>query len=72
VRWDEELAAARERFGLMNFYEKFEHIVIVILTALIAVFIVFAVWNLALKICSASPQAHSTRLTSRSSRRCSA
>jgi hypothetical protein len=46
----EEFAEAQRRFGLLSFYDKFEHIVILILTALIAVFIVFAVWNLALKI----------------------
>jgi uncharacterized membrane protein (DUF373 family) len=46
----EEFAEAQKRFGLLSFYEKFEHLVILILTALIAIFIVFAVWNLALKI----------------------
>jgi hypothetical protein len=46
----EEFAEAQRRFGLLSFYDKFEHIVILILTALIAIFIVFAVWNLALKI----------------------
>jgi uncharacterized membrane protein (DUF373 family) len=35
---------------LLSFYDKFEHIVILVLTVLIAVFIVFAIWNLALKI----------------------
>ena len=34
----------------MRFYGKFEHIVIFILTVLIAVFVIFAVWNLALKV----------------------
>jgi len=34
----------------LSFYEKFEHIVIFILAALIAVFVVFAVWNLALNL----------------------
>jgi hypothetical protein len=34
---------AQRRFGLLSFYDKFEHIVILILTALIAVFIVFAI-----------------------------
>jgi len=50
MRWKEQLAEARRRFDLLSFYEKFEHIVIFILTALIAVFVVFAVWNLALKL----------------------
>lgn len=50
MRWKEQFAEARRRFDLLSFYEKFEHIVIFILTALIAVFVVFAVWNLALKL----------------------
>jgi uncharacterized membrane protein (DUF373 family) len=48
--WKEQFAEARRRFDLLSFYEKFEHIVIFILSALIAVFVVFAVWNLALKL----------------------
>ena len=50
MRVKHEFAEAQRRFGLLGFYDKFEHIVILILTALIAVFIVFAIWNLALKI----------------------
>ena len=50
MRWKEELAETRRRFDLLSFYGKFEQIVIFILTVLIAVFIVFAVWNLALKV----------------------
>jgi uncharacterized membrane protein (DUF373 family) len=50
MRWKEQFAEARRRFDLLSFYEKFEHIVIFILTVLIAVFVVFAVWNLALKL----------------------
>jgi hypothetical protein len=50
MRVKQEFAEAQRRFGLLGFYDKFEHIVILILTALIAVFIVFAIWNLALKI----------------------
>ena len=50
MRWREQFAEARRRFDLLSFYGKFEHIVIFILTALIAVFVVFAVWNLALKV----------------------
>src|SRR5882757_6947384 len=50
MRVKHELAEAQRRFGLLGFYDKFEHIVILILTALIAAFIVFAIWNLALKI----------------------
>jgi uncharacterized membrane protein (DUF373 family) len=50
MRVKHESAEAQRRFGLLGFYDKFEHIVILILTASIAVFIVFAIWNLALKI----------------------
>ena len=50
MRWKEEFAEARRSFDLLSFYEKFEQIVIFILTVLIAVFVVFAVWNLALKV----------------------
>ena len=50
MRVKEEFTEAQRRFGLLSFYDKFEHIVIVVLTTLIAVFIVFAIWNLALKI----------------------
>ena len=50
MRLKQELADARRRFDLLNFYEKFEQLVIFILTVLIAVFVIFAVWNLALKI----------------------
>ncbi len=50
MRWKEQFAEARRRFDLLSFYEKFEHIVIFILAALIVVFIVFAVWNLALNL----------------------
>jgi uncharacterized membrane protein (DUF373 family) len=46
----EEFAEARRRFDLLSFYDKFEYIVIVILTILIASFVVFAVWNLILSI----------------------
>src|SRR5581483_9742583 len=46
----EELAEERRRFSLLSFYDKFEHIVVLILTALIAAFIVFALWNLALGV----------------------
>jgi uncharacterized membrane protein (DUF373 family) len=45
-----EFAEARARWKLLTFYEKFEHSVILVLTALIAVVVMFAVWNLALRI----------------------
>jgi ABC-type multidrug transport system permease subunit len=46
----EELGNAREQFKLLSLYQRFEYIVITILTALIAVIVVVAVWNLSLKI----------------------
>jgi uncharacterized membrane protein (DUF373 family) len=41
---------ARERWKQLSLYQKFEHAVILVLTALIAILVVLAVWNLALKI----------------------
>jgi uncharacterized membrane protein (DUF373 family) len=46
----EELGDARAQFKLLSLYQRFEHIVITILTALIAIIVVVAVWNLTLKI----------------------
>src|ERR1700681_2092794 len=46
----EELRNARAQFKLLSLYQRFEHIVITILTALIAIIVVVAVWNLSLKI----------------------
>jgi uncharacterized membrane protein (DUF373 family) len=46
----EEMAAARERWSVLTFYEKFEHAVVLVLTGLIAVVVAFAVWNLLLKV----------------------
>jgi uncharacterized membrane protein (DUF373 family) len=43
-------AAALARWRLLSVYQRFEHLVIVILTGLIAIVIAIAVWNLALKI----------------------
>ncbi|MGE3989653.1 phosphate-starvation-inducible PsiE family protein [Pseudorhodoplanes sp.] len=50
MAWRHELAAARERWNLLTFYEKFEHAVIVVLTGVIALIIVFALWSLVLKV----------------------
>jgi uncharacterized membrane protein (DUF373 family) len=50
MHWKEQFAEARRRFDLLSFYEKFEQIIIFILTVLIALFVVFAVWNLALNV----------------------
>jgi len=46
----EELAAERERWRPLTVYQKFEHAVILVLTALIAIVIAFAIWNLTVKI----------------------
>jgi uncharacterized membrane protein (DUF373 family) len=46
----EEFAEARRRFDLLSFYDKFEYLVVFILTILIASFIAFALWNLVLTI----------------------
>jgi uncharacterized membrane protein (DUF373 family) len=46
----DELRVARERFKLLSLYQRFEHIVILILTALIAVIVVAAVWSLTSQI----------------------
>src|SRR6201995_5080718 len=46
----EELRDAGEKFRLLSLYQRFEHIVVLILTALIAVIVVAALWTLSLKI----------------------
>jgi uncharacterized membrane protein (DUF373 family) len=46
----EEIAAERQRWTPLTFYQKFEHVVILVLTALIAIVVAFALWNLVLKI----------------------
>ena len=58
MQWQERFRRARGEWMLLTFYERFEQVVILILTGLIAIVIVFAVWNLGLKIFHAvlSPQ----------------
>lgn len=46
----EDFEAERTRWSTLTVYQKFEHAVLLILTALIAVVIVVAVWNLVLKV----------------------
>lgn len=46
----EELRNTRSQFKVLSFYQRFEHIVIMILTLLIAIIVVVAVWHLILKI----------------------
>jgi len=50
VQLKEEIAAARAQLASSTFYQKFEQIVVLILSWLIAIVVVFAVWNLTLKI----------------------
>jgi uncharacterized membrane protein (DUF373 family) len=47
---NEELKYAKERLKLLSLYQRFEHVVIMFLTALIAIIVIAAVWNLGLKI----------------------
>jgi uncharacterized membrane protein (DUF373 family) len=44
------LRETREQFRLLSLYQRFEHIVVMFLTALIAVIVVAALWTLTLKI----------------------
>jgi uncharacterized membrane protein (DUF373 family) len=44
------VSAARARWRALTLYERFENVVILIVTALIVVIIVSAVWNLSLRI----------------------
>ena len=46
----EEMAAAQTQWKMLTIYQRFEHLVILILTGLIAVVVVASVWNLALKV----------------------
>jgi uncharacterized membrane protein (DUF373 family) len=46
----EEFRDTREKFKLLSLYQRFEHIIIIVLTAMISVIVVVAVWNLSLKI----------------------
>lgn len=50
MRLKDELEGARAQWATLTLYEKFEHAVIVVLTAIIAVVIVLAMWNLVLKV----------------------
>jgi uncharacterized membrane protein (DUF373 family) len=46
----ERLSAVREEFRPLSLYQRFEQVVVLVLTALIAVVVVAAVWNLVLKV----------------------
>lgn len=45
-----EISDFRAAFDVLTFYQKFEQICVLVLTALIAVIIVFSLWHLALNI----------------------
>jgi uncharacterized membrane protein (DUF373 family) len=46
----DELAAARTQWRSLTIYEKFEQVIVLILTGLIALVIALAVWNLLVKV----------------------
>ena len=46
----QELKDTSEKLRLLSLYQRFEHVVIMFLTALIAVIVIAAIWNLSLKI----------------------
>jgi len=46
----QELKDAKEKFRLLSLYQRFESVVVTFLTALIAIIVVAAVWNLSLKV----------------------
>src|SRR6202048_864076 len=46
----QELKDTTEKLRLLSLYQRFEHIVIMFLTALIVVIVIAAIWNLSLKI----------------------
>ena len=50
MRLKNEMAEMRRAWEPLTFYQKFEHVSTLILTTMISVIIVFALWNLALKI----------------------
>ena len=50
MRMTDEFAEVRARWKKLSVYQKFEHAVIFILSALIAILVVLAVWTLLLKI----------------------
>jgi uncharacterized membrane protein (DUF373 family) len=50
MRLREELEAGRQRWRRLTVYLRFEHAVVLILTALISVIIIAAIWKLAVKV----------------------
>jgi uncharacterized membrane protein (DUF373 family) len=50
MKFKEEFAAGRAEWQPLTLYQKFEHAVILLLTALIAIVVALALWNLVLKV----------------------
>ena len=50
MRLKREFSAMRLSFEPLTLYQKFEHVCVLVLSALIAIIIAFALWNLTLKI----------------------
>jgi uncharacterized membrane protein (DUF373 family) len=50
MRLKDELTAVRAQWIELTFYQRFEFVIIAILTAIIAIVVVAAVWNLAVKV----------------------
>ena len=46
----QELKDAKESLRLLSLYQRFEHVVIMFLTALIVIIVIAAIWNLSVKI----------------------
>jgi hypothetical protein len=50
MSFKDELKAAREQLRLLSLYQRFEQIVVLVLTALIAIIVVAALWSLCVKV----------------------
>lgn len=59
----DEIQAARKRWQLMSFYQRFEEIVVSVLSILMAAVILLALWNLCLKVFAEVVATHALDLT---------
>ena len=50
MSFKDELKIAREQLRLLSLYQRFEQIVVLVLTALIAIIVVAALWSLCVKV----------------------
>jgi uncharacterized membrane protein (DUF373 family) len=50
MSFKDELKVAREQLRLLSLYQRFEQIVVLVLTALIAIIVVAALWSLCVKV----------------------